>query len=247
MNNKKIISFIVLSCVLIFIGCGISSASSSASIESVISSAVSVLPSSSTTGSAESSSEESEPYSVQHYTITGESVIFITEDGTVKAITENGEVYLVKDPLEDMTQGVGIMDIYIEQINDESGYVVYNQNEMFAILLPIICDRENAPEVFANYYLASKLYSGKSDALSDFKINSITIKDDGNEHLIRFTINYDITTARYAKLFSSYNPFSTNYGSPESICGLTAEVTLVGTDGMWAPISDTLPETYDLS
>jgi len=227
---KKTVVFLIIFCISILVGCR-RPAISSGEVSPVIS----------TSTCTSDNSEQS----IRHYTIPGESIIFWTRDGKVKAVTQDGEVFVIKDPFDFMTPGDCIKDIYIEQINNEPGYIVYNQYDIYSTLLPISSGRENAPEVFANYFFASKLYNGENDALSNYKINNITIKDGGNEHLIQFSINYDITPARYAMGFSWYNPYSTDYGSPNTVKGLTAEVILVGIDDMWMSIKSTLPKIDD--
>jgi len=175
------------------------------------------------------------------------AIVFFRDDTLAKAVTNTGKVIYIRQPDDWLTPGCEINDKLARCESDGALYVV---NEINSVTLanynPLTATREEAPGMFCRFYFASNLFSGKWDALSDFSIKNITILDGGNEHLIRFRVQYTVTPARYASAFSWYILFFHEYGSMKPSEEMTAEVTLVGADGLWMPVRDTLPEIHDL-
>ncbi|HPF54966.1 MAG TPA: hypothetical protein PLV03_00360 [Clostridiales bacterium] len=166
------------------------------------------------------------------------------DQNNYKAVSYDGEMIQFWGLGSEMQSGDRLENVRIKKNFAGNWYVADDINHYSCrSQSPIAAEQDKAPEVFCRYWFAGKLFNGQGDALSDYSIKRITVLDGGNEHMIRFRVVYTVTPARYATKFSWYRLYEDKkFGSMEPSKELTADVTLVGTDGLWMPVKETISE-----
>ncbi|MBQ2676771.1 MAG: hypothetical protein IJF54_05175 [Clostridia bacterium] len=157
---------------------------------------------------------------------TYKGVLFITEDGSAYTVMEDGKVL---DASAIKNAGIASGSAVEVTLSSQSGLdsvVTSVRTVINQTMGGVRTEKSKAPETFAEFWLDRFLFNGTNAAVSEYKINDVSIIDDKTEGRIDVKVNFDVKPCEGVVI----------YGEADDkgyVKALERSFSIYGTQGFW--------------